>query len=63
MGEFSRLAILQDIEGFILFMTSVLGWSREQVQVYVAYVRKELRAGEYHYYFRQRVVWGRKPEA
>lgn len=62
IGRYSQLAVLQDIEGFILFMTTVQKWTREQVQVYMAHLRKELRAGHYHVYYWQKVVWGRKPE-
>ena len=81
IGQYSLMAVLSDIEGFILFMTTVQGnarptptstmydstntgqgWSREQVQVYIAHLRRELRAGKYHVYYWQKVVWGRKPE-
>lgn len=62
IGQYSLLAVLSDIEGFILFMTTVQGWTREQVQIYIAHLRRELRAGKYHVYYWQKVVWGRKPE-
>lgn len=63
IGLYSQLAVLQDIEGFILFMTTVQKWTREQVQVYMAHLRRELKAGKYHVYYWQKIVWGRKPEA
>lgn len=45
-------------------MANVLqGWSRDEIQVYIATLRRELRSGEHHAYYRQKVVWGRKPEA
>jgi len=53
---------LQDAEGFVLFLTGVLGWPRQEVDVYLAHVRKELLAGKYHYYSYQRIVWGQKPK-
>lgn len=53
---------LNDIEGYVLFMSSTLGWSRVQIQVYIAQVRRELRSGQYHPLFKQKAVWGRKPE-
>ena len=61
-GLFSRAVLEQDPEGYILFMTGTLGWSREQVLTYVARIHREVRSGKPHAYYRQRVVWGRKPE-
>ncbi|KAL1848309.1 hypothetical protein VTK73DRAFT_10164 [Phialemonium thermophilum] len=63
IGRYSQLAVLQDVEGFILFLTTVLNWTREQVQVYIAHLRRELKSEKYHVYYWQKVVWGRKPEA
>ncbi|KAK3356515.1 S-adenosyl-L-methionine-dependent methyltransferase [Lasiosphaeria hispida] len=62
-GLFSRAVLEQDPEGYILFITNTLGWSREQILVYVAQIRKEVRSGKYHPYYKQLVVWGRKPES
>jgi hypothetical protein len=48
--------------GYVLFITNVIsGWSREQVLVYIAHLRRELRNNDIHGYCRLRVVWGRKP--
>ena len=45
-------------------MASVMeGWTTEEIQVYIATLRREVRSGNYHPYYRQKVVWGRKPEA
>lgn len=63
IGLFAQGAVDQDIEGFIVFITSVLKWSKEEVQVYIAHLRREFRAGKFHAYYWQKVVWGRKPEA
>ena len=57
------MALLSDVEGFILFFTNVLGWSRDQVQVYIAHLRRELRSLKHHVYYKQKIVCGRKPEA
>ncbi|KAK4242237.1 S-adenosyl-L-methionine-dependent methyltransferase [Achaetomium macrosporum] len=62
IGIFAQHAIETDVEGFILFMTTVLGWSREQVTVYIAHLRRELRSLKHHVCYWQKVVWGRKPE-
>ena len=46
-----------------MFMLSqILGWSLEQVTLYIATVRKEMRAKKVHSYFELEVVYGRKPE-
>ncbi|KAJ4202469.1 hypothetical protein NW767_005838 [Fusarium falciforme] len=62
IGEFGQLFGTQDTEGFIVFVADMLGWSKEEVQVYIALVRRELRNTKNHAYFRLRSVWGRKPE-
>ncbi|KAI0430127.1 S-adenosyl-L-methionine-dependent methyltransferase [Xylaria sp. FL1042] len=62
IGQYARLALEQDIEGFIMYMwTTVLGWTREEIAVYAAHLRRELRSPNYHAYYPQRVVVGRKP--
>ncbi|KAI1160019.1 S-adenosyl-L-methionine-dependent methyltransferase [Nemania serpens] len=62
IGQYARLALEQDIEGFIMYMwTTVLGWTREEIAVYAAHLRRELRSPNYHAYYPQRVVIGRKP--
>ena len=63
IGQYSQMALLSDVEGFIVFFTLILGWSREQVQVYIAHLRRELKSLKHHVYYKQKVVWGRKPEA
>ncbi|KAI0440790.1 S-adenosyl-L-methionine-dependent methyltransferase [Xylaria telfairii] len=62
IGQYARLALEQDIEGFIMYMwTTVLGWTREEIAVYAAHLRRELRSPHCHAYYPQRVVVGRKP--
>ncbi|KAI1823310.1 S-adenosyl-L-methionine-dependent methyltransferase [Xylaria intraflava] len=64
MGQYARLGIEQDIEGFLLYMwTSVLGWTREEIAVYAAHLRRELHSPNFHSWYPQRVVIGRKPES
>ncbi|KAK7423551.1 hypothetical protein QQX98_001009 [Neonectria punicea] len=62
IGQFCSLFATQDTEGFITFVTSTLGWSIEEVQVYVAHFRREVRNLNIHTYIRLKAVWGRKPE-
>ncbi|KAI8947878.1 S-adenosyl-L-methionine-dependent methyltransferase [Xylaria longipes] len=62
IGQYARLALEQDIEGFIMYMwTTILGWTREEIAVYAAHFRRELRSPNFHAYYPQRVVIGRKP--
>ncbi|KAI1041058.1 hypothetical protein LB505_005854 [Fusarium chuoi] len=62
MGAYSKYGLETDSEGFILFMAHTLGWTREEILVYVAQFRREIRSGKHHGYFAQKVVWGQKPE-
>ncbi|KAI1333891.1 S-adenosyl-L-methionine-dependent methyltransferase [Xylariaceae sp. FL0016] len=63
IGGYNRYAMEQDIEGLVLFIWStVMGWSKEEIHVYAAHVRRELRSGKSHAYYPQRVLVGRKPE-
>ncbi|KAI0450561.1 S-adenosyl-L-methionine-dependent methyltransferase [Xylaria acuta] len=62
IGQYARLALEQDTEGFIMYMwTTILGWTREEIAVYAAHLRRELRSPNHHAYYPQRVVVGRKP--
>lgn len=50
--------------GFTLYLfTNALGWSREQVTVYLSRVRKELRDRRKSPYLLIQAVYGRKPAA
>ncbi|EEU38760.1 uncharacterized protein NECHADRAFT_95105 [Fusarium vanettenii 77-13-4] len=62
MGRFSRATLEQDTEGYVLYMATSEGWSREEVSVYAARLRREMRNSKIHAYFRMKVVWGKKPE-
>lgn len=42
-------------------VVNMLGWSREEIQAYIAHVRNEVRAGDLKPYYRGKVVFGRKP--
>ncbi len=59
----AKTAMIGDTEGFVLFVSNTLGWSREEVEVYIAHVRKELKGEQHHYYAKHKVVWAQKPEA
>ncbi|KAF4981730.1 hypothetical protein FZEAL_2532 [Fusarium zealandicum] len=61
LGEYGSLVMLSDTEGSVLFMASTLGWSEAEIHVYIAHLRREIQSGRYHPFYRQKVVWGRKP--
>lgn len=61
MGLYSQVVLEGDPEGYVLFMTNTLGWTREQVLAYVKAVKREVRSAKLHPYYKQKVVWGRKP--
>lgn len=63
LGRFTQLSLTQDSEGYVLFLANALGWSREEIMVYIAQFLREIRSGKYHPYYRQKVVWGRKPDS
>lgn len=56
------LTFMSDSEGFIYQLASILGWTREEIQVYIAHLRPEIVSGMYKPYYLQKVVVGRKPE-
>ncbi|KAL2669890.1 hypothetical protein Neosp_015187 [[Neocosmospora] mangrovei] len=63
IGQYLQASLEQDLEGYVLYMASqLLGWTKEEVSVYCAQFRREIRSGRYHAFFRQRVIWGRKSE-
>lgn len=62
MGKYARFSLETDTEGVVLFMAHTLGWSRPEIQVYIAQLRRELRSGLHHGYYRQKVLWAQKPE-
>ncbi|KAJ5182530.1 hypothetical protein N7492_000146 [Penicillium capsulatum] len=53
------------MEGYSMWLLTRFGhpvpWSKEEVQVYVAKMRKELSNAHFHCYHRARRVWARKP--
>ncbi|KAK0651105.1 S-adenosyl-L-methionine-dependent methyltransferase [Cercophora newfieldiana] len=62
-GEFVRIWLEQDAEGIVLFIAGVMGWSKEEVAAFLARFRREVRSGKYRPYFRNKIIWGKKPEA
>lgn len=50
-----------DLEGYVMYPATTLGWSPEEVTVYAAHVRRDMRNPSFHGYYRQKLVYGRKP--
>lgn len=51
------------LAGFSLaYFSRALGWSAEEIELYLVDVRKSLTDRDVHAYHRMYVVWGRKPE-
>lgn len=61
IGEFAHAAVNSDIEGYVLYMATLLGWTKEEVTVYAAHLRREMRDTSIHSYVGTKVVWGKKP--
>ncbi|KAF5227093.1 hypothetical protein FANTH_14875 [Fusarium anthophilum] len=62
IGRFGEVFLTQDTEGFVTLAANLLGWSMEEVHVYIAKFRREVRNRKHHVYIRLRAVWARKPE-
>lgn len=61
MGLYARAALQNDIEGMISYPATHLGWTKDEIYVYAAHVRRELRGLKVHAYNNGAVIWGQKP--
>ncbi|KAF5669441.1 methyltransferase [Fusarium heterosporum] len=62
IGKYAQATLEQDIEGYVLFMANTVeGWTKEEVEVYISLLRRELYMGKMHPYYQQKVVWAQKP--
>ncbi|KAK4545871.1 hypothetical protein LTR36_002435 [Oleoguttula mirabilis] len=62
LGRWNQINILDGLEGFCLALfTRGLGWSKEEVDVFVARVSRDLHDRRIHAYFPMPVTFGRKP--
>lgn len=62
LGAYASASLTTDIEGYVLYMANLIGWSKEEVTVYCALFRREVKNMAIHGYSRVKVVWGQKPE-
>jgi short-subunit dehydrogenase involved in D-alanine esterification of teichoic acids len=54
--------VTSGLEGFSMaIFTRVLGWTKPEVDVFLADVRKEMKDTKIHVYWNIFVVYGRKP--
>ncbi|KAI0175861.1 S-adenosyl-L-methionine-dependent methyltransferase [Hypoxylon sp. FL1284] len=62
IGQWAQYTLEQDLEGFVMFMwNTVLGRSLDEMKVFLAGFRRDLRSRSIHAYLPQRVVYARKP--
>ncbi|PKS13402.1 hypothetical protein jhhlp_000173 [Lomentospora prolificans] len=52
LGEIGQAVLESNVEGYILFMANTLGWSREEIHVYISHLRCEIRSGKLYPYYR-----------
>lgn len=61
IGQFTAAAMCNDTEGTVGFFASQLGWSKEEIIIYAAHTRKEIRQRNIHAYYRANAAWAQKP--
>ncbi|KAK4064739.1 uncharacterized protein Triagg1_8926 [Trichoderma aggressivum f. europaeum] len=61
LGQVAQMVLERDVEGYIVFMANTLGWTREEILVYISMLRRDVRSKNFHAYYNQKVVWARKP--
>lgn len=60
-GRLNLIQFKQGMEGYVMFvLTRHGGWTPEEVQLYLAGIRKELDARPHVYQFTRR-IWAQKP--
>ncbi|KAM0228036.1 hypothetical protein ACHAPO_011064 [Fusarium lateritium] len=62
IGQYTQAALEQDGKGTVLHMATALGWSEDEVTVFISHFNREIRSPKIHAYFKQKAVWGRKPD-
>ncbi|KAF1976984.1 putative Trans-aconitate 2-methyltransferase [Bimuria novae-zelandiae CBS 107.79] len=63
LGKFNELNHLDGVQAWSLqLFTRGLGWTKDEIEVYLVHVRKAISDRSVHGYHKIYVVWGRKPE-
>lgn len=63
IGACAAASLSRDTEGFIVYVANLQGWTKDEVTVYAARFRRELRNPAIHGYCRMKLIWAQKPEA
>ncbi|CAH0046613.1 unnamed protein product [Clonostachys solani] len=63
IGRFAQAALEKDIEGYVLYVANLQGWSKEELASYYERFYREMKDNKIHSYFRIKVVWAKKPSA
>ncbi|KAH7636147.1 S-adenosyl-L-methionine-dependent methyltransferase [Sordaria sp. MPI-SDFR-AT-0083] len=62
VGLYFYVAMNQDLAGSLQFMLGkVMGWTTEEINIYIKHLQKELKDTTLHPYFIFRMVYGQKP--
>ena len=62
IGVYAQAAFEHDTEGYILFLATTIGWTKDEVTAYVKQASREVRSRTRKPQYRQKAVWARKPE-
>lgn len=63
IGLYNYAAVTSDLEGVIQFLfQQVMGWSTEEITIFAAHMRQEMKEQKIHGYWTWKVVYGQKPE-
>ncbi|KAF5680060.1 TAM domain-containing protein [Fusarium heterosporum] len=61
IGKFQAIQAAQAIESYTpQIFSNVLGWSQEEIQVFMAKAKNEIKDPSVHLYFPVHILWGRK---
>ncbi|KAK3400929.1 S-adenosyl-L-methionine-dependent methyltransferase [Sordaria brevicollis] len=62
LGAFARAGLTGDIEGILQYVFgNVMGWSQEEIAVFTAHLRQELKDKDIHAYWKWKLVYAQKP--
>ena len=62
IGKYQSIQEAQAIESYTpQIFSAVLGWSQEEIQVFMAKVKNEIKDPSIHLYLPVHFLWGRKP--
>lgn len=63
IGKYQAIQENQAIDSYTpQLFSSVLGWKMEEIQVFMAQVKNELKDSSIHLYLPVHFIWGKKPK-